>query len=90
MAAVEDARHEFEFPTKIIVVGGKPEDWEAKGFVSFGKEMAAASDQFTNVKLSADDIGVILFTSGTTGQPKGCVHFVKEVLVESNLVNKYV
>ena len=83
MAAVEAAKPEFEFPTKIIVVGGKPEDVEAKGFVSFAKEMAAASDQFANVKLDANDIGVILFTSGTTGQPKGCVHFVKEVLVES-------
>jgi 2-aminobenzoate-CoA ligase len=90
MAAVEDAKHEFEFPTKIIVVGGKPEDAEAKGYASFGKEMAAASDQFTNVKLNADDIGVIMFTSGTTGQPKGCVHFVKEVLIEANIVNKYV
>jgi 2-aminobenzoate-CoA ligase len=90
MAAVEGGAHEFEFPTKIIVVGGKPEDAEAKGYVAFGKEMAAASDQFTNVKLSADDIGVIMFTSGTTGQPKGCVHFVKEVLIESNIVNKYV
>ncbi len=90
MAAVEAAKPEFEFPTKIIVVGGKPEDWEAKGFVSFGKEMAAASDQFANVKLDANDIGAILFTSGTTGQPKGCVHFVKEVLIESHLVNKYV
>ncbi len=90
MAAVEAAKPEFEFPTKIIVVGGKPEDVEAKGFASFAKEMAAASDQFTNVKLDADDIGAILFTSGTTGQPKGCVHFVKEVLIESHLVNKYV
>jgi 2-aminobenzoate-CoA ligase len=90
MGAVEAAKPEFEFPTKIIVVGGKPEDAEAKGFVSFAKAMAAASDQFTNVKLSADDIGVIMFTSGTTGQPKGCVHFVKEVLIESHLVNKYV
>jgi 2-aminobenzoate-CoA ligase len=90
MGAVEAAKPEFEFPTKIIVVGGKPEDAEAKGFVSFAKKMAAASDQFTNVKLSADDIGVIMFTSGTTGQPKGCVHFVKEVLIESHLVNKYV
>jgi 2-aminobenzoate-CoA ligase len=90
MAAVEEARHEFEFPTKIIVVGGKPEDWEAKKCIAFGKEMAAASDQFTSVKLNADDIGVVLFTSGTTGQPKGCVHFVREVLIESHLVNKYV
>ena len=90
MAAVEAAKAEFEFPTKLVVVGGKPEDAEAKGFVSFGKEMATASDKFENVKLDAGDIGVILFTSGTTGQPKGCVHFVKEVLIESNLVNKYV
>jgi 2-aminobenzoate-CoA ligase len=90
LAAVEGGAHEFEFPTKIIVVGGKPEDAEAKGYVSFAKEMATASDQFSNVKLDANDIGVILFTSGTTGQPKGCVHFVREVLIESNLVNKYV
>jgi 2-aminobenzoate-CoA ligase len=90
LKAVEEGQHEFEFPTKVVVVGGKPEEVEAKGFVSFAKEMATASDQFSNVKLSADDIGVVLYTSGTTGQPKGCVHFVKEVLVESNLVNKYV
>jgi 2-aminobenzoate-CoA ligase len=90
MGPVEAAKHEFEFPTKLIVVGGKPEEVEAKGFVSFGKEMATASDQFTNVKLDANDIGVILFTSGTTGQPKGCVHFVREVLIESHIVNKYV
>jgi 2-aminobenzoate-CoA ligase len=90
MGPVEAAKHEFEFDTKVVVVGGKPEDWEAKGFTSFAKEMATASDQFANVKLEANDIGVILFTSGTTGQPKGCVHFVQEVLVESNVVNKYV
>ncbi|MDD2903222.1 MAG: acyl-CoA synthetase [Syntrophales bacterium] len=90
MGPVEAAQHEFEFGTKIVVVGGKPEEVEAKGFVSFAKEMATASDQFTNVKLEANDIGVILFTSGTTGQPKGCVHFVREVLIESNLVNNYV
>jgi len=27
--------------------------------------------------LDANDIGVILYTSGTTGMPKGCVHFVR-------------
>ncbi len=90
MEAVEASKPEWEFPTKVVVVGGKPEDVEAKGHVSFAKAMAAASDQFENVMVSKDDIGVILYTSGTTGQPKGCVHFVREVYIESQLVNKYV
>jgi 2-aminobenzoate-CoA ligase len=90
MEAVEASKHEWEFPTKVVVVGGKPEDVEAKGYVSFAKSIATASDQFENVMVSKDDIGVILYTSGTTGQPKGCVHFVKEVYVEAQLVNKYV
>ncbi len=90
MEAVEASKHEWEVPTKVVVVGGKPEDAEAKGNVSFAKAIAGASDKFDNVPVSPDDIGVILYTSGTTGQPKGCVHFVREVFVESQLVNKYV
>uniref|UniRef100_A0A7V6A5Q3 AMP-dependent synthetase n=1 Tax=Desulfobacca acetoxidans TaxID=60893 RepID=A0A7V6A5Q3_9BACT len=90
MGPVEESKHEWQFPTKVVVVGGKPEDVEAKGNISYAKVMATASDQFENVIVSKDDLGVILYTSGTTGQPKGCVHFVKEVYIESQLVNKYV
>ena len=64
MAAVEDAKHEFEFPTKIIVVGGKPEDSGSQGqCVSFGKEMATACDQFANVKTGTPT------TSGSSCSP---------------------
>ncbi|MFP3868194.1 MAG: acyl-CoA synthetase [Desulfobacteraceae bacterium] len=90
MGAVEEGKHEFQFPTKIIVVGGAPDAVKAKGFLCFEELMGKAPDAFENYKLNMDDIGVILYTSGTTGQPKGCVHFVKEVIVESHLVNKYV
>ncbi|HET9976987.1 MAG TPA: AMP-binding protein [Burkholderiaceae bacterium] len=42
--------------------------------------MAAESDAFTNVDTAADDICVIAFTSGTTGQPKAALHFHRDVM----------
>jgi 2-aminobenzoate-CoA ligase len=35
---------------------------------------------FTNVATSADDVALIAFTSGTTGQPKGTMHFHRDVV----------
>jgi 2-aminobenzoate-CoA ligase len=36
--------------------------------------------QFTNVDTAADDCCIIAFTSGTTGQPKGTMHFHRDVM----------
>ncbi|HEX2010462.1 MAG TPA: AMP-binding protein [Roseateles sp.] len=41
---------------------------------------AAKSPQFANVDSAADDCCIIAFTSGTTGQPKGTMHFHRDVL----------
>ncbi|HLO94309.1 MAG TPA: AMP-binding protein, partial [Burkholderiaceae bacterium] len=44
---------------------------------------ALASDrpaQFQNVDTAADDVCLIAFTSGTTGQPKGTMHFHRDVM----------
>jgi 2-aminobenzoate-CoA ligase len=90
MGPVESGRHDFTVPVKLIIVGGKPDEVKAKGDQDFAELMAAAADTFENVKLNPSDIGVILYTSGTTGQPKGCVHFVQEVIIEAHVVNKYV
>ncbi|MGE5794523.1 MAG: AMP-binding protein [Bacteroidota bacterium] len=35
---------------------------------------------FATVDTAADDVALIAFTSGTTGQPKGCMHFHRDVM----------
>jgi len=41
---------------------------------------AAKPADFKNVDTAADDCCIIAFTSGTTGQPKGTMHFHRDVL----------
>ncbi|MFK7989108.1 MAG: benzoate-CoA ligase family protein [Sandaracinaceae bacterium] len=44
------------------------------GFVRFEDALAAADDRTDNAPTYADDVAGWLFTSGTTGKPKGAVH----------------
>ena len=36
--------------------------------------------EFGNADTASDDVALIAFTSGTTGQPKGCMHFHRDVM----------
>ncbi|MES3034777.1 MAG: AMP-binding protein [Gemmatimonadota bacterium] len=47
---------------------------------SLDEAMSRADDAFTNVDTASDDTCIIAFTSGTTGQPKGTMHFHRDVM----------
>jgi 2-aminobenzoate-CoA ligase len=69
-----------ECPTVSQVVmfnGTEASDVEGTGLEL---RMAAHPSTFSNVSTAADDPCLIAFTSGTTGQPKGTVHFHRDVM----------
>jgi 2-aminobenzoate-CoA ligase len=66
--------------------------------VEFGSDAPGSLDTltrsrpatFTNIATAAEDVALIAFTSGTTGQAKGTMHFHRDVLAICDLFPRHV
>ena len=89
LGEVEAARENFQTVNHIIVVGGDAAEAKAKGFLAYGELLQSGSPTLDPVLRKREDVGLLLYTSGTTGRPKGTVHFVEELLIVPDGFGKY-
>ena len=54
--------------------------WGGEGADALERAMARHTGAFPAVATASDDVALIAFTSGTTGVPKGCMHFHRDVM----------
>ncbi|EYS94191.1 2-aminobenzoate-CoA ligase [Cupriavidus sp. SK-4] len=64
--------------------------FNGEGEGSLEAAMAAKADAFEACDTASDDVCLIAFTSGTTGQPKGTMHFHRDVLAMCDLFPRHV
>lgn len=61
--------------------------WGSGGAEDLLVRAEASSGRFTPVDTAADDVALLAFTSGTTGEPKCTMHFHRDVLAIAEMFN---
>lgn len=73
----------------VIVFGGKPEEVKGQGFLSYEQLVADEPADLAPVRRPRTAVSVLLYTSGTSGAPKGTAHYVEEALIVPDTFGKY-
>jgi len=86
---LEKAKPELKTVKHIIVVGGEADEIKKKGYLPYQELLDSGEPTCDPVRRDRLDISVLLFTSGTTGLPKGTAHFLEEALIVPDGFGKY-
>jgi acetyl-CoA synthetase len=77
---IENIRSKLPNLEKVVIIERGGELPEGDHIISYSQEMQNASSDFEVAHMSKDDYSYMLYTSGTTGKPKGVVHAHYDVL----------
>jgi 2-aminobenzoate-CoA ligase len=86
---LEKAKPELKTVKHIIVVGGDAEEIKKKGHLPYQELLDSGEPSCDPVRRDRMDVSVLLYTSGTTGLPKGTAHFLEEALIVPDGFGKY-
>jgi len=89
LGEVEAARENFKTIRNIVVIGGDAAELKSKGYQLYGELLQSGGPTLAPVRRRREDLGVLLYTSGTTGRPKGTAHLVEETLIVPDTFGKY-
>jgi 2-aminobenzoate-CoA ligase len=73
----------------VVVFSGDPEDVKRQGYLAFEELVAKEPADLATVRRPRQAVSVLLYTSGTTGMPKGTAHYVEEALIVPDTFGKY-
>lgn len=89
---LEKAKPDLKTLAHIIVIGGTPEQqggFKQKGYLLYQELVDGGKPECDPVRRDRMDVSVLLYTSGTTGLPKGTAHFNEEALIVPDGFGKY-